>query len=150
MSEEIKRLFGDKVTDAKNAEISTDELKDKIIGVYFSAHWCSPCRVFTPLLSKTYQDIVKNNKPFEVVFVSSDDSEANFKEYLNTMPWKAVPFQKEDMRTAIAEKFGIRGIPALIVLNSEGKVISKDGRVEVMKSKEKVYDTWITSASAEK
>jgi len=150
MSEEIKKLFGDKIIGAKNSEISTDELKDKIIAVYFSAHWCQPCRGFTPLLSKTYQDIIKANKAFEVVFVSSDSDEDNFKEYFKSMPWKAVSYEKEEFRTAIAEKFGIRGIPALIVLNSEGKVISKDGRVEVMKSKEKVYDIWATSTSSEK
>jgi len=142
MSEEMKKLFGDQLVGVKNSEVSSDELKDKIVAVYFSAHWCPPCRQFTPLLSKTYQDLIKESKPFEIIFVSSDQDEDSFKEYFGSMPWKAISFEKEDVRTALGEKFGIRGIPALIVLNSEGKVISKDGRAEVMKSKEKAFDTW--------
>ena len=108
------------------------------------------CRQFTPLLSKTYQDLIKESKPFEIIFVSSDQDEDSFKEYFGSMPWKAISFEKEDVRTALGEKFGIRGIPALIVLNSEGKVISKDGRAEVMKSKEKAYDAWVSASSSAK
>ena len=26
-----------------------------LIGIYFSAHWCPPCRGFTPVLSEFYK-----------------------------------------------------------------------------------------------
>ena len=26
----------------------------KLIGFYFSAHWCPPCRLFTPVLAEFY------------------------------------------------------------------------------------------------
>ena len=44
----------------------------KFIALYFSAHWCGPCRAFTPELVKFRNNCVKKNLPFEVVFVSSD------------------------------------------------------------------------------
>ena len=33
-----------------------------VIGLYFSAHWCPPCRNFTPKLSKFYEEANKNGK----------------------------------------------------------------------------------------
>ncbi len=33
----------------------TDALNNDIIGIYFSAHWCPPCRGFTPILAKFYK-----------------------------------------------------------------------------------------------
>ena len=30
--------------------VSSDQLKNKYIGLYFSASWCGPCRKFTPRL----------------------------------------------------------------------------------------------------
>lgn len=42
-------LFGDFVIDHKGNKINTGDLsKNKRIGVYFSAHWCPPCKHFTP------------------------------------------------------------------------------------------------------
>ena len=30
------------------------DLEGKVIGIYFSAHWCPPCRGFTPKLVEWY------------------------------------------------------------------------------------------------
>ena len=49
--------------------------------IYFSAHWCPPCRGFTPKLCEFYTNFKKVNSDFELVFVSSDRDEAAFKEY---------------------------------------------------------------------
>ena len=47
--------------------------------LYFSAHWCPPCRGFTPELAKTYAKLKADGKDFELVFISSDRSEDGFK-----------------------------------------------------------------------
>ena len=44
----------------------------KYVGIYFSAHWCPPCKAFTPVLTDFYNSVNKNGKIFEVIFVSSD------------------------------------------------------------------------------
>ena len=51
-----------------------------VVGVYFSAHWCPPCRGFTPQLAQLYKDVTAAGKKFGVVFVSSDRDEKSFQE----------------------------------------------------------------------
>ena len=48
----IENLLGKKVQ-GKEGEVSTaDWVKPgKVVGLYFSAHWCPPCRGFTPKLA---------------------------------------------------------------------------------------------------
>jgi nucleoredoxin len=69
----------------------------KTVGIYFSAHWCPPCRGFTPLLAKFYTNNSKN-KNFEVIFVSSDSDEASFQEYYHSMPWLALEYKQRDLK----------------------------------------------------
>ncbi|CAF3576239.1 unnamed protein product [Rotaria sp. Silwood1] len=75
----------------RHAPIS--ELDNKVVGIYFSAHWCGPCRNFTPKLAKCYEEgQLELQDRFDIVFVSSDQDEKSFNEYFQTMPWKAMPF----------------------------------------------------------
>ena len=48
-------LFGDKLRNSGKKKVSVDALADKTGGIYFSAHWCPPCRTFTPELVKFHQ-----------------------------------------------------------------------------------------------
>lgn len=49
--------------------------------LYFSAHWCSPCRKFTPKFAEYYKTMKLTDKKFEVIFISLDESEEEFKKY---------------------------------------------------------------------
>lgn len=71
------------------------DLVGKNILLYFSAHWCPPCRAFTPKLKEAYETIKAKNGPLEVIFMSSDQDQASFDEYFATMPWLALPFGDE-------------------------------------------------------
>jgi thiol-disulfide isomerase/thioredoxin len=63
----------------------------KSVGFYFSAHWCPPCRAFTPKLAELYKEAQQSSDAFRIVFVSSDRDEESFNEYRAHMPWSAVP-----------------------------------------------------------
>ena len=63
-SDTWKTLFSDGLLDAEGKTVSPDQLKGKLVGIYFSAHWCPPCRAFTPRLV-AFRD--KNAAEFEVV-----------------------------------------------------------------------------------
>merc|ERR1712156_1256781 len=76
------------------------ENKDLVL-YYFSAHWCPPCRQFTPMLSDFYGEV---SDDLEIVFVASD----------------------------LKQKYGVQGIPMLVVVKKDGSVVTKDGRSHVV------------------
>ena len=109
--------------DSKGKEVSANVLAGKTVGIYFSAHWCPPCRTFTPNLVK-FRD--KNKRNFEVVFVSSDRNTKAQMDYMKEtdMKWFTLP-HRSDAANALAKKFEVRGIPALIIVSEDGKTITK-------------------------
>ena len=131
-----------KLTNAKGEDVPVSTLKDKIVGVYFSASWCGPCRGFTPQLVKFYKrGAGKEN--FEIVFVSSDRTADAMKAYMkkDSMPWTAIPFG-DASASALKNKLGIRGIPTLVIFGSDGKIISQDGRWDVVMLGPKALEAW--------
>jgi thiol-disulfide isomerase/thioredoxin len=127
----MDKLFGDVIlVDKQGNNVQPSSLSSKkVIGLYFSAHWCPPCRAFTPVLAESYRTITGSGKSFEVVFVSSDQSESQFKEYYAEMPWVALPFSATAAKSKLSSKYGVNGIPALILLDgSTGNVITTEGR----------------------
>jgi len=127
-------LLGDMLlTKAGEASTASALQGAKHVALYFSAHWCPPCRSFTPQLAKVYTELKeKHGDAFQLVFVSSDHDEEAFSEYYGTMPWLALPFSERERKGALSSKFGVRGIPSLIMLEAEtGKVIGKDCRSAV-------------------
>jgi len=129
----FRQIMGEndgKLVDKNGAEYNNDNLSGKVLGLYFSAHWCPPCRGFTPALVKTYETIVKDGKNFEIIFCSGDHDENSFKEYLNEMPWKALPFQ-DSREKDLSALFEVSGIPHLVIIDENDKVITDNGRSAV-------------------
>lgn len=100
----------------------------RLIALYFSGHWCGPCRRFTPMLTEVYEHLKEKFEyhGVEVVFVSSDRSTTEFNQYYSSMPWAAVPYDETRMRQqGISMQFGVRGIPAMVVLDAiSGQIVA--------------------------
>jgi len=112
-------------------EVEYASLANKTIGVYFSAHWCPPCRGFTPQLVETYKKLQAAGKDFEVIFASSDRDEGAFKEYFGEMPWLALPYSDRQAKETLSKVFGVSGIPSFHIIEHDGTVINNDGRSAV-------------------
>ena len=69
------------------------------MGIYFSAHWCPPCRGFTPKLVEWYNEQASDK--LEIVFVSSDRDQSSFDGYYGEMPWACVPFDERELKVGI-------------------------------------------------
>ena len=65
-------LFGDTLATKDGTVATSTALADvEAIGIYFSAHWCPPCRGFTPKLCEKYLQLKAAGKKVEMIFVSS-------------------------------------------------------------------------------
>ena len=100
------------------------------------AHWCPPCRGYTPELVTTYNALKAANKNMESIFVSSDRDEASFNSYYSEMPWLALPYSERAAKNDLSNLFSVEGIPSLVVLGpvgSDGKrpIINPDARGSV-------------------
>ena len=133
MAEAFTTLFGSQLT-SKSGTVNTSEALagKKHVMIYFSAHWCPPCRGFTPVLAEKFSAKADANG-IAVVFVSSDRDQAAFDEYFGSMPWLALPFSERDAKQKLGEKYGVSGIPCLVVLDDQGNLVTKEGRAEVDK-----------------
>jgi nucleoredoxin len=144
MSAPITQLLGETLKGKDGPVRTADALKGKeAIALYFSAHWCPPCRGFTPKLAEIYKGLVGAGKSFEIVFVSSDRDESAFDEYFAEQPWLALPFDERKLKASLSKKYKVSGIPSLIILDGEtGEVITKDGRSAVMEDTEGANFPW--------
>ncbi|XP_022451483.1 nucleoredoxin isoform X2 [Delphinapterus leucas] len=88
--------------------LESSSLEGSHVGVYFSAHWCPPCRSLTRVLVESYRKIKEAGQKFEIIFVSADRSEDSFKQYFSEMPWLAVPYTDEARRSRLNRLYGIQ------------------------------------------
>jgi len=132
MCDALVKMLGDKLLSGKDSVATADALKGKTaVALYFSAHWCPPCRGFTPELAKMYNGAFKD-KGLEIVFVSSDKDQGQFDDYFGEQPWLALPFDERATKAALSKKFKVQGIPTLVILDgATGETITTDGREAV-------------------
>jgi nucleoredoxin len=116
----------------KSGDVASSTFDDKHLMLYFSAHWCPPCRGFTPELVKVYNGLQKTRSDVELLFVSSDNEDSEFNEYYSEMPWLALKYEDRDAKSALSSMFEVEGIPSLVVLgpkvNGKRAVINGSAR----------------------
>ena len=104
-----------------------DMKKTEIIALYFSGKWCKPCEMFTPILTKFYEQVNKEKKQLEIIYVSTDENTEEFDEYFAKMPWLAIPWSLKLLD--VGHKYHVQGVPSLFIVEKKlGEVVSYKGR----------------------
>jgi len=116
-----------------DTKVGKEAIAGKTLGIYFSAHWCPPCRGFTPKLAQHYKTYKERGLPLEIIFSTGDRSESEFKDYYKEMQdaggdWLAIPWANSAQRSDLDSLFGVGGIPCLVIVDEHGHVINKNAR----------------------
>ena len=135
-----------KVVDKEGNVVSGDSFAGKVVGLYFSAHWCPPCREFTPKLAKKYNAFITNGDAFEIVFVSMDRGAA---EYFAEMPWKRLDVDDHVGKNILVRAFEISGIPTFVLADDSGIITDEGGEVIMSVDSTAEIATWKEDKAAE-
>ncbi len=139
----LQELMGTELVNASRKKVSVADLAGKRVGIYFTASWCPPCRTFTPQLIDAYNVWRKDDIPFEIVMVSRDRSVADMFKYMRSarMPWLAVPYDSPYVNVLV-ERYRVRGIPHLVVIDADGKTLSDKARGDVARWGKNAIERW--------
>ena len=117
--------------DGKN--ISPRDFKGNYLLIDFWASWCGPCRSEIPNVDKLYNEY--KDKGLAVLSVSIDKSKKDWLKALDeeNMSWPQVNAPKSGKQ--IMKDYQFSGIPYIILLDKDGKIIAKGLRGEQMHKK---------------
>jgi thiol-disulfide isomerase/thioredoxin len=108
-------------TSLSGNQVNLDSLKGKVVLIDFWATWCSPCVRALPDLIATYKEY--HDQGFEIIGINLDKDQAKLQQYLkdNEITWPQY-FDGLGWSNKLAKRFGIRGIPHIVLIDKKGAV----------------------------
>ena len=113
--------------------LGPQDFKGKILVLDFWASWCGPCRAEIPHLKEAYKEY--SNKGVAFFSVSIDKDNAAWRKAMKeeNMPWAQVQAPKAGKD--VMKQYQFSGIPYILVLDKEGKIVAKNLRGKALTDK---------------
>lgn len=101
-------------------------LRGSYVLIEFWASWCGPCRLENPALVKMYHELKTKNANFEIFGVAAEFEKSRWTSAISDdqLPWINVSLVSGFEDEALV-KYGIKSIPASILINPEGRIIAR-------------------------
>ncbi|MGB0887918.1 MAG: TlpA family protein disulfide reductase [Vicingaceae bacterium] len=129
------------LNDINGNPIALSSFKGKVLLVDFWASWCGPCRRESPNLVKAYNKY--NIKGFDILSVSLDgvpQQQTPKQDWLNAIKadgliWKNHVSDIKGWNSSVVSLYGLRSIPATLLIDKEGNIIAKNLRGKALEHK---------------
>lgn len=106
--------------DGQKFSLASFHGKKKLV-ISFWASWCGPCKTEMPVLREFYERHRKDADKFELLAVSIDSDQSDAERFASEMK---LPFPiLLDPKSQAADLYSVDAIPALFIINEDGKVI---------------------------
>ena len=80
--------------------------------------------------------------------MSLDGNDEAFRRNFTNMPWLGLSCKEENRVSALKQKYGINGIPTLVITNDKGDLISYDGRKDIQSNAGDALKNWHAAREA--
>ncbi len=113
--------------DLNGDSIALHDYRGKVVLLNFWAMWYGPSLLEIPNLKKVY-DTYKD-EGFDIIGISLDYDEPKLRDYIkeNNIPWRQI-LDNVAGKNLIAQQYAIRGIPAIHLIDREGRLITHEAR----------------------
>ncbi len=100
-------------------EVTMESLKGKVVLLDFWATWCGPCKAAMPTIQKLADEYA--NKDVVVLGVNTMENDPETaKKYMASKKYTYGCLVRGD---GLAQMYGVRGIPTLVIIGKDGKVV---------------------------
>lgn len=148
------KAFALAFTAVDGRKVDIKDYRGKVVLIDFWATWCGPCIKEIPVIKQVYA--AYRNKGFEIIGVSlenarlsaddtpeqAEEKHAKAKKILNDfttkteMPWPQY-YDGKHWKNDLSTRFGIAGIPAMFLIDQEGRIATTDARGEKLEAEVK-------------
>ncbi|MFQ5462855.1 MAG: carboxypeptidase regulatory-like domain-containing protein [Phycisphaerae bacterium] len=111
-------------TTLAGTKLDLKSLRGKVVLLDFWATWCGPCVAELPLVVATHEAFGARDD-FVVIGISLDFDKNTLAKFVNSrkLPWHQV---YGDPASAVAERYGVVGIPAMFLIDRKGNILESD------------------------
>jgi cytochrome c biogenesis protein CcmG/thiol:disulfide interchange protein DsbE len=105
--------------DLKGQEVSLGSFRDRPILLVFGTTWCPYCREEIPRIKEIYR--LGREKNLEVLNIFINEPEAKVSAFAAkyALPYRVLL----DSDGKVAERYQVRGVPTLVLLDRQGKIV---------------------------
>jgi thiol-disulfide isomerase/thioredoxin len=116
-----------KFTAVDGTEVDLSQMRGKVVLVDFWATWCGPCVGEVPHVVEAYKKY--HDQGFEIVGISLDSDQKRLTDFISQkeMTWPQY-FDGKGWKNKISSGYGIQAIPAMWLIDRDGKLVTKNAR----------------------